>query len=800
MSRRKATRLMLINAAEKEECRVAVVEDGRLELLDRSVTGSEQYKGNIYKGVVVRVEPSLQAAFVEYGGNRAGFLPMAGLNPMFYDGASGPEAKAAKQEGRRPRIENVLRKGQELLVQVEREEMGKKGAALTTWLSIAGRYLVLMPYNSQVGVSRKITEEEERERMKRLAQQLDVPDGMGLIVRTAGVGRTKQELNRDLAELLKIWESIEKEAESVEAPSLLYKERDVIVRVLRDNFSTDVKEVLCDTAEAYEEAKRYFKTVMPRYAGRVKLYEGKEPIFNRFGIEEQIESMYHERVALPSGGSIVIEQTEAMVCIDVNSARATQEKGVEQTAYKTNLEAAREIARQIRLRDLAGLIVIDFIDMKDSRHVKDVEKTFKTAMKQDRAKYDIGRMSRFMILEMARQRLKNSYYREGCRSCPLCGGIGRIRTPEDEGLHLLRELKSRIPASRSGEFIVETPIEVATFLLNRKKDELVRLEKEYGVSVTIKPLSDIDVRKLNMENEESFRYLLRGRIREQGARRPRPEQAPAGGGEDSASRAEDARESAVRAAADDSACGAGVSPGVVPIDGVGEGTPIPEEHRAFGCEPPDRLAYSVDGGTPCPPGMEQEAADSSQASDHPEADSGSRGAQSSSRDSSQRQSSQAGSRRRQRRTRPQQRAQRGGRSSRNGSSAGSGQQSQVSQREGRDASVSSHGAQESSSKSEEVGQPVVPILELPPLYPWSEPVEAQQDDAEEAGTSAAPAAGTRKRRRTAGTSRKRAASKKSAENEASSAGDETAPESADGKDGDEAETAQGRLVISPVSS
>ena len=480
-------RKLLINAAEEEECRIALISDGRLEFLDRALRLREQYKGNVYKGQVVRIEPSLQAAFVEFShSHRAGFLPMAEIMPDIYETEESDEERRS-----RPRIEEVVKKGMELIVQVVKEETGKKGAALSTYISLAGQYLVLMPGNSNGGISRKIEDEEDRKRLKKIINDLKMPDGVGIIVRTAGLGRTKTELNRDLQSQTRLWKEIEKKSDDAAAPTLLHQEADVLIRTLRDNFSTDIDEVICDTEDAFERAQAFLKAGMPRYVNRVKHFEGPGPLFGHFKVEEQIEQLKHNRVTLPSGGWIVLEQTEAMVCVDVNSGRATQERGIEKTALRTNLEAAEEVARQLRLRDLGGLVVIDFIDMKDAKHLRQIEKTFKNAMKIDRARHEIGKVSKFCLMELSRQRLKSRNHSSSIR-CSRCGGTGTVQTPEAEALSVLRMIQSHCSRGTVSAIRLAVPVRVARYLLNQKRWKLSQLEQAYQVSITVIPDPNLD--------------------------------------------------------------------------------------------------------------------------------------------------------------------------------------------------------------------------------------------------------------------------------------------------------------------
>lgn len=477
-------RKLLINAAEEEECRIAIVSNGKLEFIERTLTLREQYKGNIYKGKIARIEPSLQAAFVEFShSHRAGFLPMGEIMPELYlnDNSNGDD-----ENSRRPRIENIVKRGQEVIVQVVKEETGSKGSALSTFVSLAGRYLVLMPGNSTGGISRKIENDEQRVKLKNIINDLKFPDNVGVIVRTAGMGKTKTDIGKDLQAQLRLWKEISKRGDESPALTLLHQEQDVLIRTLRDNFTSDITEILCDTKFAYEQAHQYLKAGMPRYVGRVKYYEDSAPIFNHFKIEEQIEQLNSNRVNLPSGGWIVLEQTEAMVCVDVNSGKATQEKGIEKTAFRTNVEAAEEVARQLRLRDLGGLVVIDFIDMKDSKHLRKVEKVLKDSMKMDRARHELGRVSKFCIMELSRQRLKSRNHSTHFQ-CPRCLGTGSIQTPESEALSVLRMLHGHASRGTVSAIRVSTPIRVARYLLNQKRLKLSQLEHAYACAINVIP-------------------------------------------------------------------------------------------------------------------------------------------------------------------------------------------------------------------------------------------------------------------------------------------------------------------------
>ena len=409
------TKKMLINSSHPEECRVAVVVDGELDELDIKTGPKEATVGNIYKGVITRIEPSLQAVFVNYGSPKNGFLSVNDIHSSYF-----PES--FHDSRRRPRIQEIFKKDDHVVVQVVKEERGNKGAALTTNISMAGRYLVLMPGAELCGVSRKIEEEAERKQLKEIIKQLCPPDNMGFIVRTAGLGRTKTELSRDLNYLLRLWKTIEKNMASEPAPCLLHKEHDLVVRAIREHFSADITEILVDDKEVFNKTRDFFRQVMPKFEKLVKPYQEKRPLFNKYQLEEQIERVYCRKIKLKSGGYIIIEPTEAMVTIDVNSGKATREKEVEDTAFVVNMEAAPEIARQLRLRDLGGIIVIDFIDMMNKKHVQEVEKVLKSAMRRDRAKTKVLRMSSLGLLELSRQRLRSSLGEGEYHDCPSMRG------------------------------------------------------------------------------------------------------------------------------------------------------------------------------------------------------------------------------------------------------------------------------------------------------------------------------------------------------------------------------------------
>lgn len=473
---------MLFNATQAEELRVAIVDGQNLLDLDIETLGKEQRKGNIYKGVITRIEPSLEACFVDYGTDRHGFLPFKEVSRSYFQ----------DYEGGRARIQDVLKEGMEVIVQVEKDERGNKGAALTTFISLAGRYLVLMPNNPRGGgVSRRI-EGEERQDLKAAMAELDVPRGMSLIARTAGIGRSVEELQWDFNYLLQLWQAIEEAGKAHHEPYLLFMESSLLIRAVRDYFRPDIGEILVDNQEVYEQVSEFMSYVMPNNVGRLKLYEDHTPLFSRFQIEHQIESAFSRSVSLPSGGAIVIDHTEALVSVDVNSARATRGADIEDTAFKTNMEAAEEVARQMRLRDLGGLVVIDFIDMENPKHQRDVENTLRDALKKDRARVQMGKLSRFGLLELSRQRLKPALGESSHVACPRCAGTGVIRGIESTALHVLRIIQEEAMKDNTAEVHAQVPVDVATFLLNEKRAELFGLEERLDVSVLLIPNTHLE--------------------------------------------------------------------------------------------------------------------------------------------------------------------------------------------------------------------------------------------------------------------------------------------------------------------
>lgn len=483
---------MLINATQPEELRVAIVDGQKLFNLDIELPGREQKKANIYKAKITRVEPSLEAAFVDYGAERHGFLPLKEIARLYF-------SEEALQAENRVNIKDTVKEGQELIVQIEKEERGNKGAALTTFISLAGRYLVLMPSNPRAGgVSRRI-EGQDRIDLREAMSNLNIPEGMGLIVRTAGVGKNVEELQWDLDYLLQLWQAITTSAEEKPAPFLIYQESNVIIRCIRDYLRADIGEILIDHPKVFNEARDFMTNVMPQALKKLRRYDDEIPLFTRFQIESQIESAFQREVRLPSGGAIVIDHTEALTTIDINSARATKGSDIEETALTTNLEAADEIARQLRLRDLGGLFVIDFIDMNPIRNQREVENRLKDALKQDRARVQVGRISRFGLLEMSRQRLRPSLGESSQQTCPRCGGHGTIRGVESLALSVLRILEEQAMKENTARIVAQLPIEVATFLLNEKRQSIHDIERRQQINVILVPNPNLETPNYTIE-------------------------------------------------------------------------------------------------------------------------------------------------------------------------------------------------------------------------------------------------------------------------------------------------------------
>ncbi len=513
---------MLINVAQPEECRIAIVEDGALEELYIERTSQDNYVGNIYKGKVVNLEPSIQAAFVDFGVGRNGFLHISDVEPQYYrQGGFDPlkplepgsrfartdidvgdddteEAAEERERARRPRsqrpgarprikppIQDILRRGDEVLVQVIKEGMGTKGPTLSTYISIPGRYLVLMPALGRVGVSRKIEDDELRRKLRDVMLELNPPKGLGFIVRTAGIDRTKRELSRDMAYLLRLWKVIVRRMKKFPAPIDIYEESDMIIRTIRDIFTGDVDTIYIDEPLAYERAKEFLQIVMPRYVNRLQLYEGKEPLFHKYNLDREIALIHQRKVPLKQGGSIVIDQTEALVAIDVNSGSFRADDSAEETAYQMNLLAAREIARQLRLRDLGGVVVNDFIDMRKEKHRRNVERALRDAVKRDRARTKILRTSPFGLIEMTRQRIRPSLKRSVYKDCPCCTGSGVVKTAESMAIEVVRLLILATQSPDVAKVTVTVADDVATYLNNKKRRELSRLEDDGKIAVQI---------------------------------------------------------------------------------------------------------------------------------------------------------------------------------------------------------------------------------------------------------------------------------------------------------------------------
>ncbi|BBO81764.1 hypothetical protein DSCO28_23300 [Desulfosarcina ovata subsp. sediminis] len=475
------TSKILINAVDPEEVRLAIVKESRLEEFHIESAAREILHSSVYKGVITRIEPSLQAVFVDFGGERHGFLQKQEIHSDYFQD---PPATSNS-------IQNLVRRGQELVVQVTKDPIMKKGAMLTTFISLPGRYAVLMPGSSSRGISRKIEDETERKRLKEIVDKLNLPEGFGIIIRTAGMGCTKTMLSKDVQYLLRLWNNITSMAVNAPAPSALYKDRNLAVRSIRDHFTPDIKEILIDDEAVHQEVKDFVKIISPKQTGIVKLHKSDKPIFTRFQLEDQIATIFNNRVTLKSGGSVVLERTEALVAIDVNSGKGTQKKNIEETALMTNLEAAAEIARQLRIRDLGGLIVIDFIDMREQKHRNQVEKALRTAMKQDRARVKIGKISKFGLLELSRQRLRPSIDFGSMQTCTHCNGKGQVPSAESLGLSFLRKLKLDTLKEDVRQVSARLPAAVANYLLNRKRKELNDLESKRDVIITIVARDDL---------------------------------------------------------------------------------------------------------------------------------------------------------------------------------------------------------------------------------------------------------------------------------------------------------------------
>lgn len=484
---------MLINATYPEEFRVALVEGHSLEGFFIETATRGKFVGNLYKAIIAHIQPSLQAAFVNYGTDRNGFLPFPEIHPEYYQ----------SEPSESPKIQDVIAPGQEVLVQVVKEEIGTKGALLTTYISLAGRDIVLMPGQSQRGVSRKIEDDSQRERLKELAKDLNIPEDLGIIIRTVAENQTKREIAKDLNHMVKVWEEIKKRVQESTAPCLIYKEQDLAIRVVRDFFNPDIKTILIDDKDVHRRVKEFLRIISPKHERDVKLYKGDGPIFVKYNLEDQIEQIFQRRVPLKSGGYLLIDPTEALVSIDVNSGKSSSNGALDETIYKVNMEAAAEIPRQLRLRDLGGLIVIDFIDMRERRHIRDVERKLKDETKKDKAKITIGRISRFGLLEMSRQHLGLNIQRGSYTACSTCQGTGLIRSPETTALYYLRRIWLTLVQKTPAAIKATVSIDVANYLLNQKRAELAKLEQRYDASIVIESSSHL------LPHEGSLEFTVR---------------------------------------------------------------------------------------------------------------------------------------------------------------------------------------------------------------------------------------------------------------------------------------------------
>ncbi|NLZ16403.1 MAG: Rne/Rng family ribonuclease [Desulfobulbaceae bacterium] len=500
----KAVYKLLVNAEEPEECRVALLENGKLESFHVSTVEREATKNNIYKGRIVSIEANLQVAFVDIGTGKNGFLPFGEIHPEYYRENISERAREliSQQQWRKLKIEEVMQKGQEVLVQVVKEVTGNKGANMTTYLSLPGRCLVLLPGSDSAGISRKIVGEQRRGELREMMSELELPEGIGYIVRTASAEITRVTLKEDLERLLQLWEQIRSRGQVEQAPALIYQEQDTVVRFLRDHFFPEIQEIVVDTDETLEQVQDFIQQLPPKQRQvRVRQHRGVKPIFNQHNIEEQIESIYRPQVPLPSGGSIVIDPTEALVAIDVNSGRTSKNSDFEESIFLANMEAAEELARQLRLRDLGGLIVVDFIDMRSKKHILEVERQVKASMKRDKAKVDISRISRFGLMQISRQKMGAPTAKGSYITCTHCQGRGVVRSVETQALYYLRRIQTGIIRKKVSRVECSFPLEVAQYLLNRKKEELVTLERQHNATI------DITVRADMLPSEHEMEFL-----------------------------------------------------------------------------------------------------------------------------------------------------------------------------------------------------------------------------------------------------------------------------------------------------
>jgi len=511
---------MLINVLQPEESRIAIVEDGSLEELYVERTSAENYVGNIYKGRVVNIEPSIQAAFVDFGVGRNGFLHVSDVELQYYrhlidenahddddpreSGRGGRSRQMNERNARnKPPIQKIFQRGSEVLVQVIKEGIGTKGPTLSTYVSIPGRYLVLMPGLQRVGVSRKIEDDRVRRRLRQTMKSIQPPDGLGFIIRTAGIDREESDLKRDLNYLLRLWETIVARLKKTPAPAGIYEESDMIIRTIRDIYTNEIDRVIIDEDEACDRARDFMKIVMPSSVDRIQRYEGNEPLFNRYGIEEEIARIHDRHVPIKGGGSLVIDQTEALVAIDVNSGSFRADNDAERSAYQMNLRAAEAIARQIRLRDLGGVIVNDFIDMREERHRRGVERALREAVMRDRARTRVLRISPFGLIEMTRQRIRPSLKRSVYENCPACNGVGQVKTAESMSLEIMRRVMTAAPMEKVVRIVVEVHDRVGNYLNNRKRKDVINIEEENGVRIEIVTSADVSFEHLNFRAEDS---------------------------------------------------------------------------------------------------------------------------------------------------------------------------------------------------------------------------------------------------------------------------------------------------------
>ena len=512
---------MLINVLQPEESRIAIVEDGVLEELYVERSSAENYVGNIYKGRVVNIEPSIQAAFVDFGVGRNGFLHVSDVEYQYYKqllkdepeddreerepgrGSRPPKHLNERNARNKPPIQRIFQRGSEVLVQVIKEGIGNKGPTLSTYISIPGRYLVLMPGLQRVGVSRKIDDEKTRRQLRQTMKAIQPPEGLGFIIRTAGIDREESDLKRDLNYLLRLWETIVLRLKKTDAPTDIYAESDMIIRTIRDIYTNEIDTVLIDEDGAYERAREFMKIVMPTHVNRVQRYEGTEPLFNKYGIEEEIARIQDRQVPLPGGGSLVIDQTEALVAIDVNSGSFRADNDPERSAYQMNLKAADAIARQIRLRDLGGVIVNDFIDMRDERHRRGVEHALRDAVARDRARTRVLRISPFGLIEMTRQRIRPSLRRSVYENCPACNGVGQVKTAESLSIEVMRMVMSSSAHEQVTRIVIEVHDRVGNYLNNRKRKELIRIEEEHEVEIVIVAKSDVCLEHMTFRAEDA---------------------------------------------------------------------------------------------------------------------------------------------------------------------------------------------------------------------------------------------------------------------------------------------------------